>query len=661
MTIRNKLYLGFFTLSGILLLLGLTSWFYLNLLEKKANVSVEREKPAIKLALELHKGAYNATIEQLKYLLYETPVPKRHTEMVLAKMKTDVTKFDQLGLQFNNQDLLKQSSEIKQNIIDFNILYELGIKALVNNKHATKSMNKIGKQLLAEADSFVIKQQLKYSEILYSADSKENKKNKIQKYIVANQIKTLTHSIIQHEKQERLYKDREFYKKIQKELPELLALYNKLHGLSKGGSERKKIKKARKTTEQYKKAISQWVSHDTKLKILVTKINTIAETTRKSTAHAVQNGWFKADETNKKTIALFSQAHSHILYTLAIGFFIGIIIAIAILRNIVKSINTLSRFAKRFGIGDLSARTHLSSSDELGLMAKNFDFAAENLQRIIREIDTNSLELTQYSNSLSKITDTNSTQLNDQKQLIEQAATAMSQMAITVEEIVKNSTQAASASNAAETLAIKSYLVISQAVTSINSLAKEINQATFVINQLEDDIEDISKFVSEIKNITEPINQLALNVENEANSSIGHKHQQISITNDIKPLANNTRIQSDKIQSMLIKLLFDTKKAISAIEASHKMIEDSIQHTNKSGETLQSMTQSTSMINHMNTLIASTAEEQSTVAEAINQNILTINKISEKSVKAADETSKSSKDLVILANNLKQSISSLSV
>ncbi|MEE9337827.1 MAG: methyl-accepting chemotaxis protein [Methylococcaceae bacterium] len=658
MTIRKKLYLGFSSLSGILLLFGLVSWYYFDLLEKKVSENIEREIPTIKLALELHKGAYNATIEQLNYLLYKTPISQRHTKIILEKMDSDLIKIDQIGLQINDQDLLKQSTEIKQNIIDFNILYELGLKAIVNNKHAIKSINNNGKKLLAEADSFVLKLQFKYSDLLKNGELQADNKNKFQKYIVANKIKTLVYSTIQHEKQERLYKDRAFYKKIQKEIPELLSLLKKLQKISKGRTELKRVKQAQKTTAQYKKSIDQWISSETKLQILVTKMNTIATATRVSTAQAVQNKWIKTDEASKKTMALFSQAHLYLFYALMICFFTGIIFAIAIPRNIVKSINLLSKFAKSFSHGDLTTRTHLSSTDEIGVIAKNLDKAADSLQTIIRQIDTDTPELIQHSASLSKVVETNSTDIKTQKQQLEQVATAMSQLAITVEEVVKNATQAASAANTTDTQAIEGYLIISQAVKSINSLANEINQAAFVINQLEDDVRDIDSFID---NFYQQLNLQKLSVTNEVSSLHEQEHKFVNATNDVSILARNTTTSTDRMQSMIKKLHFDTKKAVDAIESCHKTIEDSARQTRKSETTLQTITQSVTTINHMNTLLASTAEEQSTVTKEINTSIFTLNNISEKSLKAADETSKSSQKLTTIANNLKDSISGLSV
>lgn len=647
MTIRKKLYLGFSSLTGILLLFGLVSWFYFDLLENKVSENVEREIPAIKLALELHKDAYNASIEQLNYLLYKTPVSQRHTEIILEKMDSNLTKVDQISRQID-PDSLKQSSKIKQNIIDFNIIYEHGLKAIANNKHAIKITEENGKKLLAEVDSFVLKLQFKYSDLLKNGESQANTKNKIQKYIIANQIKALTYTTIQHEKQEKLYKDRTFYKKIQKEIPELLSLFKKLQKISKDKAELKKIKQAQKTTTQYKKSLDQWISSETKLKILLTKMNTIAATTRISTAQAVQNEWFKIDEASKKTMALFSQAHLYLFYALMICFLTGIILAIAIPRNILKSINLLSKFAKSFSHGDLTTRTHLSSTDEIGVIAKNLDKAADNLQTIIRQIDTDTPELIQHSVSLSKVVETNSTDIKTQKQQLEQVATAMSQLAITVEEVVKNATQAASAANTTDTQAIEGYLIISQAVKSINSLANEINQAAFVINQLEDDVRDID-------------NLQELSVTNEVSSFDEQEHKLVNTTNDVSILASNTTASTDKMQSMIKKLHFDTKKAVDAIESCHKIIEDSARQTRKSETTLQTITQSVTTINHMNTLLASTAEEQSTVTKEINKSIYTLNGISEKSLKATDETSKSSQKLTIIANNLKDSISGLSV
>ena len=63
----------------------------------------------------------------------------------------------------------------------------------------------------------------------------------------------------------------------------------------------------------------------------------------------------------------------------------------------------------------------------------------------------------------------------------------------------------------------------------------------------------------------------------------------------------------------------------------------------------------------MNTQIASAAEEQSSVAEEINLNVVTINQVGDESAQGAEQTARASEDLARLAADLQQMVGKFKV
>ena len=69
-------------------------------------------------------------------------------------------------------------------------------------------------------------------------------------------------------------------------------------------------------------------------------------------------------------------------------------------------------------------------------------------------------------------------------------------------------------------------------------------------------------------------------------------------------------------------------------------------------DSLESITRAVTTINEMNTMIASAAEEQTSVAEDMNRNIVNISQLSHDTAGAAEQTTSASTELSKLASQL---------
>ena len=661
LNIRNKLIASFSALVLIVVVFGLLAWLYIGRLGDSIDEIAEWKVPAVKLAVDVHAGAYDATIEQLNYLLYEREATYTHAKQVLAKMDEDLDKVDRIGNGFRDKSLLEQSASVRNNVKDFRELYDNGVAALKSNRHAVETMVNSGKAVLAEADAFAAKQEQEYAKLLESGATQAELNSKVQKYILVNRIKSLAQTIIQHEKEERLYKDRRYYEKMQTELPDLMALYDRLAAIAHESSEQERIENARTETAKYREAAEQWIENDSRLKQIVSKMDQIAASARESAAAAEQDGWSKAQEIAGKTVDLVGQANTIIIVSLLLGIAIGVGMAITIPASIVSSINALSQFAKSFGNGNLTARTRFSPDDEIGIMAQDFDHAADSIHKIVGKVSGYSQTLQRNAGVLLKAVENNSAGAQTQKEYIEQVAAAMTEMAAAVNAVASSASRAATAASETDSQAREGQTVVQQAVGSINALANEITNASGTVGDLETHVKDIGSILDVIRSVSEQTNLLALNAAIEAARAGEHGRGFAVVADEVRTLASRTQSSTSQIQSMIEKLQVGSKQAVEAMNSSRVLADQSVEKARASGQALSAITQSIATINNMNTQIAASAKQQNAVTEDVSNTVIKITDIAETGVNTARASLQAGIELTELSKELEQAVSQFKV
>ena len=366
-----------------------------------------------------------------------------------------------------------------------------------------------------------------------------------------------------------------------------------------------------------------------------------------------------SDSLHAHAVVSFTEAEAHfdsllfwVSTVLVVALLVSGLMAYATVASIHQAVDALLRGGRHLAQGDLVHRVQYRGRDELGQIANSFNTMADHVQDTIKELAKAVERLASASAQTAAVSTQTSEGIHRQHLETDQVATAMHEMSATVQDVASNAASAAHAAEKADAEAERGQLVVTQSVQVIDSLAREVERASKVIAELEDASGAISTVVDVIRGIAEQTNLLALNAAIEA-ARAGEAGRGFAVVADeVRSLASRTQQSTEEIRSMIEKVQEGARRAVDVMDKSCKKAEAGREQLAGASAVLAQITAAVATINDMNAMIASAAEEQSSVAEEINRNITNVSEIAEETSEASRQNVETSHELNALANRL---------
>ncbi len=298
-----------------------------------------------------------------------------------------------------------------------------------------------------------------------------------------------------------------------------------------------------------------------------------------------------------------------------------------LLGPLTKVSQALARIAD--GNGDLTQRIKIDANDEVGQLANSFNRFVGSQHQLIGNIRQLANELNADAERSLVTNQAAVDELQRQQQEVTMVATAVTEMASATMEIAGNAENTAAAAQQSAQSSEQGKMLVNKTRQSINGLAEEVGQATEVIGELSRHAQAITSILSTIQGIAEQTNLLALNAAIEA-ARAGEQGRGFAVVADeVRVLSRRTQDSTQQIQSTIETLQQTTARAVSLMQTSQGLADNSVQDADQAVRALEEITSAISLISDMAGQIATAAEEQTQVTGEITQNTTAIKDVSD--------------------------------
>ncbi len=315
---------------------------------------------------------------------------------------------------------------------------------------------------------------------------------------------------------------------------------------------------------------------------------------------------------------------------------------------------------RRLAGGDLAIDVGpFKAGDEVGRMAGALDVFRVNalrLHELMAQLRQTAQQLAVVSGGLARVA-------TDLDQRSAQQTDAAASMSAGMEELSSSLTQVADSAGEADRLAHSSdeearsgALVINGVVQQIASIESTVTQAATDIEALRSESDQIRKVIQVISEIAGQTNLLALNAAIEA-ARAGEQGRGFAVVADeVRQLAEKTRLSTDQITSTIAAMLDHTEAAVDRMREGVTLVEQGSRQAREVSGVVDRLRNASQQVESAVGQISTALGEQRQVGQTVSQSVEQVARMTEEARIAASEARALSGQLDLLARQIAQQL-----
>ncbi len=386
---------------------------------------------------------------------------------------------------------------------------------------------------------------------------------------------------------------------------------------------------------------------------------------RQKTVLQMKSMQIQLDQLDKDVASQYqvTEERLYIIFFVCLALIVIISVLLILLqRHLAMIINRSSTYINKLASGDLKSSFQMHSkiaevNDLKAAFAKLEGYFNDLIDKIQRE--TTTLDCCQQI--VVDGTQNMESMVADNQQLSSRSVMQLKQLASSFQEVAVNAVETRNVAVSAHENVGKGVMQMRYTLEKTHNLSRGMDDTASSLMQLQVEVQSIEGVLSVIQGFTEQTNLLALNAAIEAARAGEYGRGFAVVADEVRRLAANTATSAEDIQLSLEKLSDITRKTVKLMQGQQQSASETAMAVNEVNQVFSRIYDAITDINAKNEVIATSAEQQASVASEMSQSIARISEESDLTMQEAQRNKASASEITIVCDNLQALIQQFAV